>query len=263
MSALKKYWYVYVLSWKLLLEYRFDNALRGFRYTVSVLLFGTVWVTIAKISPSAQFEPQYVVTYFIYSALFFGLANYHLDEIETEIRLGYISKFLVKPIDAFWYYFAHQAAIMSFDVLTKLIFIWPIAYFFSIELTTSLPNLVMGLLFIPFIALTTFSFYFAATTCAFWFNEVSALRLTLVFIQRFLSGAFIPLTLFSPLLTSINSWLPFPYFVGTPIAVLLNQLSMFQIIQALAILFIWTVLGILSQRWLWHKATHSFEATGL
>lgn len=250
------------MGWKKAFEYRFNTTIKALRYFMTVVMYGFVWYQVALLNPAIN--PESLVSYFAVASVLYGLSNYHLDELEIDIRLGHIAKFLLKPMSAYWYYFSTILAEITFEVFLKILFLIPVAWVFNQYLVLTPVRIAWFLAYLPVIALTTFSFYCIATFTAFWFNQVYAFRLTLVNIQRFLSGVFIPLQFFPPALLQLVLFLPFASFVFVPIKTVTDP--NWQIAQTqhhFMILVVWLVIFAIGQRLVWNRATHSFESTGI
>jgi ABC-type uncharacterized transport system permease subunit len=58
-------------------------------------------------------------------------------------------------------------------------------------------------------------------------------------------------------------WSPFPHYAYTPIGLLQDRVSIATALQGLVILTCWGVLFFLTSRFIWKKATHAYEGTGI
>ncbi len=257
-----KYWLVFKLSLLQLLEYRLDLFLGTFRYAASIMLLALLWMAVAKES-TAFIDTRYLLQYYVAAAILYGLSNFHLDEVEEDIRLGYISKYLVKPISPFLFYFINSGTKTFAEVVIKAFVMIPIAALLGVSFGTSLANLFIFFCFMPVIFFGMFSLYLVATSLAFWFTSVDSIRLSIMFVFRFLSGIFIPILFMPEWFQYISRWLPFTPVAFTPIQVLLNKLDFSQSLLAFGVLLFWSLLFFALQQFLWRKATHSYEATGI
>lgn len=248
-----------------ILEYRVDNAIRIGRYVLTVAFALLLWIAIGNESTITQINIPELIGYYVAAMIIYGTSNYHLDYIESDIRLGYMSKYMVKPISAYWYYFTHQGTIALYDILVKSILFLPFFLFSGSFLLSSIqwPNVTLVVLLLAATYFTTFSLFFSFSTLAFWFQQVDSLRLTLLFVGRYLSGILIPFFFFPDWAQKILWWTPFPHFAYTPISLLQDRLTTIEAAQGLLILICWGVLFYVVQWLIWKQATHAYEGTGL
>jgi ABC-2 type transport system permease protein len=262
-KGLEKYWLVWRMSLLDAIEYRADLLLRASRYALNIILISMVWIAISKSGASLGLSSTELIRYYFITAMLYSLSNFHTEYVEQDVRLGHISKYFVKPISIYWYYFLYQASIAFIESLLKVIVLLPVLYFMHIALSFSLVNIALFLLTMPLIFMTMFSLYFGISGMTFWFQAVDALRMSVMFLFRFTSGIFVPL-LFLPLVfQELSKWLPFGYMAFFPIQLLEGHLSPIEVIRLFSTLGIWLVIFFLFQKIIWHKATHSYESTGI
>jgi ABC-type uncharacterized transport system permease subunit len=116
---------------------------------MGVLFLALVWIAIAHESPTSHIDINFLVTYYVFAACIYSVSNYHLDYVEEDIRLGYISKYLVKPLSPFWYYFIRQGTLTLVEVILKLITLVPLLLLLGYTFTFSFLNCLLFLLFLP------------------------------------------------------------------------------------------------------------------
>ncbi|HYD35303.1 MAG TPA: ABC-2 family transporter protein [Vitreimonas sp.] len=260
---MSKYWLVFRLSLLDILEYRVDNILRLFRYVIMVTFVMMLWIAVSKETTQLNTTANELVIYYLFSAIVYGLSNYHLDYVEEDIRLGHISKFLLKPISPFWYYFFHEAATALFDITIKSLVLIPLLWFLGYTFQVSWLSLSLFLIYLPLIFYTTFSIYFGLSTLGFWLTQVESIRMSVLFIGRYLSGIFIPALFFPDFFQKILWWLPFSHYAFTPIQIIKNQLSFPDGLRGLGILITWMLVFTIFRVIIWRLATHSYESTGI
>jgi len=257
------YLHVGRLSLADILEYRVDNIIRIGRYVLTISFALFLWIAIGTETTITEINIQELISYYVAAMIIYGTSNYHLDYIERDIRLGYMSKYLTKPVSAFWYYFAHQGTVALYDVIVKSILFLPfLAVMSSFSVTLLLKMSIVTLLLIVTFA-TTFSLYYCFSSLAFWFQQVDSLRMTLLFLGRYLSGMIIPFYFFPEWAQKLLWWSPFPHYAYTPIGLLQNRVSIESALQGLFILSCWGVLFYFTSRYIWRYATHAYEGTGI
>lgn len=260
---MKKYLFAFQLELLEILEYRIDNLLRLLRYTALISFVMFLWLAVKRENPDLDFNIPQIVTYYLGAAILYGLSNYHLDYVESDIRLGYISKFMLKPLSPHLYYFGVEAATAVFDVVMRVTFMIPLYLFLGFTYHTSWSQLLLVFLFMPLIFYTTFTLYFTLSLLGFWFTQVDSIRMSFVFLIRFTSGMMIPLVFFPTWLQQILYFSPVPHFAFTPIRLLQGALSVNEGLRGLTILFIWAILFSLLQKWMWYQASRNYESTGI
>src|SRR5690349_17766877 len=109
LSFLRKYWLVCKLSFQDVFEYRFDFSVHIVKYTMMILLMSLVWIAVGKETQQSVFSSQDIVSYYVFAAVVYSLSNFHPFYIETDIKLGSLTKYLMKPLQPFWYYFCFEA----------------------------------------------------------------------------------------------------------------------------------------------------------
>lgn len=261
-DRMQRYWLIYRQSLQTILEYRVDNLLRLFRYAIMVMFTYFLWRAVSLSNPSL-FEPGQLLKYFTIATIIYGLSNFHLDYFEKDIRLGYISTFLVKPVSPYGYYLMTEAATASFDVVIKSIVFLPLSMALGSQYSFSVLQLAVFFLMLPLIFVTAFTSYFVVSSTGYWFTQVDALRMSVMFASRYLSGILVPAMLFPDAVKSVVSWLPWLHFAFTPIELLTNNLSLSEAAFGISVLIVW--LGILTmlRKIIWRIATHSYESTGI
>jgi ABC-2 type transport system permease protein len=259
----KKYFIVAKLSFEDILEYRFDFFMHVMKYSMMVLMMSLIWIAVLRENNSLTFSIQDTVVYFACAAIVYSLSNFHPYYVEEDIRLGTLSKYLVKPMSPFLYYFFFEATHSFFEVFVRAVVLIPVFWFFGIQLHLTLINLVLFLIFLPVIFFFTFSLLLSISQGAFWIHDIFAVRWTLNIFFRFLSGVLVPIVFFPPQLRQIMFYLPFQHLAFTPIQILQGKLSVNTALQSLAILLAWTVVVAYIRAVIWKKGIHQYEGTGI
>ncbi len=260
---MNKYILAFQLSFQDLLEYRLDLTLALIKYAGMVILMSFVWTAAAQSSPNFALTQQEIVTYFIFAAGIYSLSNFHTNYIEEDIRLGGLSKYLLKPISALKFYEMHQLAEATIVTLLKMAIFIPLVHFFILPLSLSLLEVLIFLLFLPIIFLFSFYFFSLISLGAFWIQEVYAIRWSLTVLMRFLAGTFVPLIFFPEWFQRISQFLPFQYLVYTPVQLLSHKVEVMMAVQGLMILGAWTAAVFVIRRSVWRSGSRQYEGTGI
>jgi ABC-2 type transport system permease protein len=259
---LQKYYRVFLVCVQDAFNYRSELITRAFRYALNIILISYVWLAAAAESHSTINANQ-IISYYFFTAMLYSLSNFHTDYVEEDIRLGYISKFLVKPIAPFWYYCIYQGSTALLETILKVAIMFPLMWLLGLNLALSWMNLILFFLSLPLIFFCMFSLYFAISGTAFWFQAVDSIRMSIMFCFRFLSGIFVPLFFLPAWFLQVSQWLPFASVAYFPVQLLQGNLSS----QQVAIFFLnlgsWATVFFFLQTIVWKKATHSYESTGI
>ncbi len=233
------------------------------KYAAMIVLMSLVWLAVARENPHLPLNQTQIISYFFLAAMLYSLSNFHTYYIEDDIKLGFLSKFLLRPISAFWYYFTFQAGHALTETVIKALAMLPLLYAFGITLPLSITRLSLVLLYLPVIFSFAFTLFTIISTLTFWITESWAIRWTSNILFRFLAGIFVPITFFSSFWQNILWWLPFGHLANTPIQMLVGAFSIRQGIEGFLILTGWLLVAYLTQVWLWKKGLHSYEGTGI
>jgi ABC-2 type transport system permease protein len=258
-----KYWLVFKLSVQDIFQYRLDFLIHSAKYASMVLLMTIVWLAVQEESGKQLMTRTDTISYFAFAAILYSLSSFHTWYIEEDIKLGGLTKYLVKPIQPFLYYFTHEGANAVCETLLKAIIMIPILGLMGLLPLVDGLRLFIFMLFLPLAFIYSFHQFFVISICAFCLQEIHAVRWSLMIVFRFLAGILVPLTFFPQVVQRIIIWLPFPHLAFTPIQLLRGNIPINQGINGLLILMAWTILMRCVGVYFWNKGTHSYESTGI
>ncbi len=242
--------------------YRLDLFMRIFKYAFSVIFLSVIWIKVGASSDSPLLSPSGLIAYYISTATIFGLANFHTWYVEEDIKLGYLSKFLVKPLSPYWMYFMQQAASASIDLATKLVVFAPVIFWLQPAGLNPL-SLLMFCAYLPIVYYFSFTFFFCMSSLSFWLQDVYALRWAWFGLFRFISGIWVPLYLFPPFWQKVSFYLPFSHLVYTPAQLLQGAVPIDLALQGLVVLSVWSLLVTALRIFVWHRGLLAYESTGV
>lgn len=260
---MKKYLLVFAISIQDIFEYRFNFMVHTFKYAFMVILTAMVWLAVLKENPNMGYNMNETIVYFVYAAILYSFSSFHTWYLENDIKLGTLSKYLLKPLSTFKYYFSYQIANATIETIIKILAFIPILYFLHLLPTISLKNLGFFLIFLPLIFFFSFTMFFLISSLTFWLTEVWSIRWALTIFFRFLSGMMIPLSFFPTIFQKISFYLPFQHLVFTPIRIMQNALSTTHIIQSFCILLLWSIVLTIVRKIVWQRGVHSYDGTGI
>lgn len=245
------------------LEYRLDFFIHTFKYAFMIILAALVWLAVAAANPTATFSVSITIQYFFFAAIVYSLSNFHTFYIEDDIKLGYLSKYLVKPLSAFWFYWSIQAGKALVETGLKIITMVPLLWLLGYGLALQPVNILIFLLYLPLIFIFAFQQFAFISGLTFWFQEAWSLRWACTIIFRFLAGLLVPLAYLPNWAQLTLHWTPYPYLAYVPIRLLQNELSWQAGFQGLIILLGWTVVVGLLRNWQWQLGYRHYESTGV
>jgi len=80
---------------------------------------------------------------------------------------------------------------------------------------------------------------------------------------KFLGGAMIPLAFFPELFQKALEFTPFPYIIHFPMKVFFGEYTLFEYIQNLVILNLWTLAFYFVAKVIWNKGKYSYTGVGI
>jgi ABC-2 type transport system permease protein len=263
LSHIKKYYLVCKLSFEDIFEYRLDFSIKVLKYTMMIILMSLVWIAVAKESQQNTFTSQEIITYFVFASVLYSLSNFHPYYVEDDIRLGGLTKYLMKPIQPFWYYFFYEATNSFFEVAVRLIVMIPGLWLLGFRVSTSIQQVGLVALFLPIAFLFSFCFLTTISAMAFWFQDVFAIRWSVTIASRFASGILVPIIFMPEWFQKISFYFPFEHLAFTPIQILQNKVSFQYGVESLCILSLWAIAILIFQQILWRKGILQYEGNGI
>jgi ABC-2 type transport system permease protein len=264
---MKKYLTVFKISWANELEYRLAFLLSRSRNIIFLLLLYYVWLSLSQITGRfAMYSTEQLATYVFGAHLLRSIVfGSQTREIAWEINNGTFSTYLVKPVNAFWYFFWLQAAqralyflsavfeLTIFILVTKAHFFWQNDW----RLIAVLPMAA---------ALAAFLYYvlsFIVSLFAFWSREAMGPRFLFEWILEFSSGAFFPLDILSKSTLLAFQFLPFAYIIYFPLKIYLGGLNEAQIFRGLGIQMIFIFIFALFASAIWRRGLKRYSGEGI
>lgn len=244
-------------------EYRFDFLMHTAKYAFMVLMMSLVWLAVQNAQGLPTTTPQDIIVYFVLAAILYSLSNFHTFYIEEDIKLGYLSKFLIRPVSFFYYYLVYQLGHAVTETALKLLVLGVALGLFGLSFPLTATTVGLFLLFIPVIYWCSFNILSIISLLTFWLTEAWALRWGFTIIFRFLSGMLVPISFFPVFWQQISYYLPFQHLAYTPIQILQNKVALGAGLHAFAVLLIWAVVLHLTREWIWQRGLKSYEGTGI
>lgn len=269
MSLLRKYGHVFAVGLQSALVYRWNFFIRGSFSLVHLCLIFILWgAAFSGVDQMGGFDVRQTLTYFIVVlALQFMVGAFNEDyQIGEEIRNGLINQFLLKPVNYFGYrlsLFASARLVSGLLVFVPLLAASP---WFGDQLTFP-PyepwRLSAGLAAMVLAAALQFTIAFCFGLLAFWFLEIQGFVILSYAIETCLGGSLFPLDLLPRGVFLVAQYLPFPYQMYFPAAILTGRIGTpEEALRGLAIQAIWVVVAMVGARLLWAGGLRKHTAVG-
>jgi len=223
-----------------------------------------LWTSVANEAPFAQYKSKNSARYFLSSLLVRNLtANLSAFKIGGEVRMGVLSRRLLRPIHPFIAYATSHSAALPFRSAIAL----PLALILLLSsgasaLTTEPLQLALLLPSILLSWLITFGVMFTLGSSAFWLTQPYALVNVYFGVWTLLSGYMMPIKLLPGALGSVAEWLPFYSMLGAPVELMTRSLTHGQIAELLARQAGWAVATVMLGLAVWRQGVRHFEAVG-
>jgi len=263
-----KYWSVFTTGLQNTFVYRWNFMLRSLFALVP--LAGTVFIWKALFAARQQdiggYDFGQMIYYFLLILLVDNLVTPTDDEwqIANDIREGQINNFLCKPVDYLTY---RVSLFLSTRLLYTAITIVPVvAVFWWFRDFIVLPKeaITWPIFFVSLVFAGAIQFLvaYALAMMAFWILEVSTLVFILYSFEYYLSGRMFPLDVMPPWLQSALNWLPFPYELYFPVAVLMEKVQGPELWRGLCVQAGWVVITYTLARFMWARGVRRYESVG-
>ena len=243
-----------------MLEYRAEIFLWALSNSLPIILMG-VWIQ-ASSEGNFEFTPQQFARYFFSVFIVRQLTTiWVIWEFEQEIVEGKLSLRLLQPIDPVWHHVARHLA----EKMTRipLIALFCGLFFVLYPDAAWIPgpsNIFLGLGAIALAFILRFAIQYTFAMLAFWTERASAIQQFWFLFYVFLSGTIAPLEVFPDAVRQVVEWTPFPYMMHFP-AILLMGLPV-DFGRSILIMFAWTIIFIMLNRWLWRKGLKQYSGMG-
>lgn len=253
------------IAWARQLAYKFNFALQVvgpvavfffIRYNVWAAIYGLDGVTRLQ---GYTFPQMLAYQVWVMIVAFLGL-GYNGTNLAEDIRLGRISAYLIYPF-GFWPF--HASSFIAAQLIQLLVAAVTLAGALAAGWVHPAPlNLLIGVAYCCGVAGFWFQLNFLIGILAFWLEETWVLRVMMVTLSQFFSGALIPLELFPDWLRQLLNYSPFPYLTWVPVKLFSGSYTG-PLSQAFALIGIWTLVAFAAARWVWSRGIRAYTGAGI
>lgn len=266
-EMISKYSRVMRMSWQTTVTYRLNLVLSMFYGLLPLLAIYYLWLNVYEEQSSVgdyalpQMISYYVLAFFVYQIVSpFGLEW----EIASDIREGYLSRFLVHPIDYLNYQLWTVVAEKALTTVIRLPFIVLVVLLLR-EYIVPPGTPGMGVAFALSVLLSLLLYFLIAycvSLSTFWWEDVAGLFYVQNAFIGFFSGLTIPLNLLPASVFSFSTFLPFYYITFFPIQMYLGKVTWGEAAYGLLLQAGWIIVLYACARALWKYGLRRYMAAG-
>ncbi len=261
---MKTYWLIFLTDLQNNLVYRFSFLIQHFRQFLAFLVPLFVWTAVFQHQTSIyHYSFSLLMTYVFVSlvlrTLVFNSTTYELASI---INNGYLSVYLLKPINIFKYYLARDLStkfvnsLFLFLEIPLLLFLFKPPLIFQTD-----PFLIIAFVLSVILAIGLYFYIsFIFGTIGFWSHDVWAPRFLFLIILEFATGSIFPLDMLPSQAYHFLQAMPFAYLVFSPLQIYLGKSSHPWL--DLGIAFLWLLFFYVLANLIWQKGLKTYEAEG-
>ena len=224
--------------------YRIEFIMSIIGSIVYIVVFWFFWNAIFKTYGAESlkgFTLPMMITYSSISAILVLYSRSFIEfSIEENVKTGFISVILTKPVNYPLYHLFRELGATLFKFLTRGIPIFLTAFFILNIFLPSSP------IFFVSVFLGFFINFFIALITGFWSfwtsGSIWGIRFARQVIADILSGAIIPIFLFPAWLSNIAYALPFQATQSIPLLIYIGKINGLEIFNALLVQVFWIIL---------------------
>lgn len=257
-------------GWALVRKSLFSyTASRGFFWTLAVgwmvgpLVYMFVWMTAAGSGELGGFGRSGFVVYYlgaiVVNQFTYPVSNWTVGDV---IRSGLFSHWLLRPVPAIF-------EAVATDVATKMVcvpFVLALAAGIGLILRPAIDFGAANVAaFVPALLLAQgirFMLGYVLALLALWSDRADALLSLNDTLGFLLAGMVAPVALLPGALQTIAMVLPYRYFIGFPVEVLMGRLSPAELAAGFGGQILWLAILLLAHGWVWRRGIRRYSAVG-
>lgn len=259
----RRFWQV---NWAEQWQYRANLLMYLLYWLVSPLVYLSVWTTIAKSQGSVNgLTANDFITYYLTVLVVDQLTSeitIHL--LADKIQDGTLSSELLRPVHPILTNTLVNNLAFKSLIFSVFVPVW-LALYALFQPNYSGVSWQSVLLALPAIGIGFgINFLLGATlTClAFWTTRVYSISEFYLALSMLFSGQFVPLTLLPPVVQRVADFLPFQFFIYSPVQIILGRLPPEGMLRSYGLGVAWLVLAYLLFLWIWREGVKRFSAVG-
>ncbi len=213
-----------------------------------------------------QWTSSSFASYYLLLIIASAFLMVHIEEYIAwyDVKEGYLTNHLLRPISYFWQNFFHELPYRilqgSFGIIVLLIFL---ALYPGLIAPVGSPiQIVLDIIVIIAAYFLSFSFKMILGLSALFTTDFYGLSELIGVLILVFGGFVIPLDLFPSQLARLVSVLPFPYMFYYPILAVAGRLEMSALLRLIGVQLGWIFAVLLFYRYLWGKGVRVFTGVG-
>lgn len=261
----KKLKFFLIAFFQELVEYRGDVLVYTATSFVLPVILMQVWIAVFEARNGNTQQQSYIISYFYIQTLVNVLVGaWHGPFLSRRIREGEISQNLLKPFPYIFYWICQNLSEKIWKVLLSLPLIGILFIFYHKYISIlSITALLFFLISIIFALCINFLIEYIIALSSFWFSNTQALLEFNEMLFFVTSGRLFPLTFLSALIPlKFINLLPYKYIISFPIEILLNNLSVYDLLNGIASQLLWIMLLYFTYRILWIRGLKVYGGYG-
>lgn len=236
------------------------------------VLFGAIlflWLSVYKNSPGGiigGYTFQEMVTYLVGTGLISSsvLLISQGDEIDRDINRGFLSNYLLKPVNVNFFWLTRDIAR---KILTSILGIAAFSLIIVlggkyILLPASYALLVFILLAVFLGALLHFIFFYLTSVISFWLGRTWGFRFVVRITMEIATGILIPISFLPGIWKDVFAFLPFRFIAYFPMQIYLGKIAMPEMLAEFAKGMVWLIALTAFGWYLWKKGIRHYTASG-
>ncbi|MFI5304171.1 MAG: ABC transporter permease [Nitrospiria bacterium] len=261
---MKKYLTLFRINWQNSLQYRASTVIYIVGYTLYISVVLYLWMSVYHDGNKlGEYSLTDLLTYYLLQLVVnILILSYISWELIDQIREGFFSNFLIKPLNLLFYWFTVNLSGKILEAI-YLGIIGCLLYFFTKEFF-GFPHHLMTYVFFVFSLILGLTLAFLMDFCialiAFWLIQVRVFKFMLLYLIFFFSGAILPLDLFPLWLQKWVNLLPFQYLAFVPIKIFLEKEKNFATLFSIE--FFWLFFFFVLANWMLVRGVKKYEAVG-
>lgn len=263
----KKYLSIFKIGWQRELTYRFNFFLGRIRSIIVLILLYYFWHALSRGSGFfAGYSSVELFTYVfgasILKSIIFGAQS---RQTAVEINDGSFSRYLIQPVNHFWFIFWREFAERSIYFLSACLEVVIFILVVKAKIIWQL-NIKLILAFFVSLVLAVFLYFilsYLVSIMAFWSREAMGPRFLFEWILEFASGAYFPLNILPKIFFVLLSFAPFIYLIYFPMSIYLGKYDFWQIITGISMQIIWIITFGLLTLAAWKRGLKKYSGEGI
>lgn len=265
---MQKYRACFIMGIQKAIEYRIDFFFGYFSSVFPIVIQVSMWTAIYQATGTGLMY-GYSYKQMILYTLFVGVIARFLStgfeyEMNEDIKSGGLNKYIVKPINYYFYraacFFGERFSVSFVFIIILLVIslIFKIIGYFDISIARAV-CFAVGL----FLALLlNFALYFCIGISGLWLTEISRMFPAITIIMLVISGGVFPLDILGEKINELIFFLPFRYLLQFPVDIITGKEITYSLVPAFLLQLFWVVFFNMIAHFLWKKGLKQYTAIG-